>query len=172
MILASEESHFSYGSINLAWLSLVSGCIDVLSFIELKDLFASAMTGNTALLALAMSRGDWLAASRSLSALLAFGLGIAVGTLIYPSEHQSKRSRIRCLLVLELIFLIGCSILWSAAATLAGNKVFLNQGIGRSDQLPLSILTYVGWRLYSAAAYLSVHSPTNGHEIGRVEFLC
>jgi uncharacterized membrane protein YbjE (DUF340 family) len=141
----------------------------VLSFVELRDLFASAMTGNTALLALAMSRGDWLAASRSLSALLAFGLGVALGTVMYTS-HQSRRNGIRWLLVLELIFLIGCSILWSAAATLAGNKVFLNQGIGRSDQLRLSILTYVGWRLYSAAAYLSVHSPTNGHEIGRVEF--
>src|SRR6185312_9207655 len=116
MILASEESHASYGSVNLAWLSLVSGCIDVLSFIALKDLFASAMTGNTALLALAMSRGDWLAASRSLSALLAFGLGVAVGTLIYPSKHQSTRIGIRWLLVLELIFLTGCSILWSASS--------------------------------------------------------
>ena len=104
MILASEESHASYGGVNLAWLSLASGCIDVLSFIELKDLFASAMTGNSALLALAMSRGDWLAASRSLSALLAFALGVAVGTLIYPPEHQSTRSATRWLLVLELIF--------------------------------------------------------------------
>ena len=62
MILASEESHASYGGVNLAWLSLASGCIDVLSFIELKDLFASAMTGNSALLALAMSK--WGLASR------------------------------------------------------------------------------------------------------------
>ena len=116
MILASEESHVSYGSVNLAWLSLVSGCIDVLSFIELKDLFASAMTGNSALLALAMSRGDWLAASRSLSALLAFALGVALATLIYPPEHQSTRSATRWLLVLELIFLIGCSILWGASS--------------------------------------------------------
>jgi uncharacterized membrane protein YoaK (UPF0700 family) len=108
--------HVSDGRVNLACLSLVSGCIDVLSFVELRDLFASAMTGNTALLALAMSRGDWLAASRSLSALLAFGLGVALGTLMYPSKHQSTRSGIRWLLVLELIFLTGCSILWSASS--------------------------------------------------------
>jgi uncharacterized membrane protein YoaK (UPF0700 family) len=116
MILASEESHVSDGSVSLACLSLVSGCIDVLSFVELKDLFASAMTGNTALFALAMSRGDWLAASRSLSALLAFGLGVALGTLMYTSKHQSTRIGIRWLLVLELIFLTGCSILWSASS--------------------------------------------------------
>jgi uncharacterized membrane protein YoaK (UPF0700 family) len=116
MILASEESHVSNGIVNLACLSLVSGCIDVLSFVELKDLFASAMTGNTALLALATSRGDWLAASRSLSALLAFGLGVALGTVMHTSKHQSTRSGIRWLLVLELIFLAGCSILWSASS--------------------------------------------------------
>jgi len=116
MILASEESHINDGSVSLACLSLVSGCIDVLSFVELRDLFASAMTGNTALLALAMSRGDWLAASRSLSALFAFGLGVALGTLMYPSKHQSTRSGIRWLLVLELVFLTGCSILWSASS--------------------------------------------------------
>jgi uncharacterized membrane protein YoaK (UPF0700 family) len=114
MILASEEGHVSYGLIKLACLSLVSGCIDVLSFVELRDLFASAMTGNTALLALATSRGDWLAASRSLSALLAFALGVALGTVV--AWHQRARSRIRWLLVLELVFLAGCSVLWSASS--------------------------------------------------------
>jgi uncharacterized membrane protein YoaK (UPF0700 family) len=114
MILASEEGHVSYGLIKLACLSLVSGCIDVLSFVELRDLFASAMTGNTALLALATSRGDWLAASRSLSALLAFALGVAFGTVV--AWHQRARSRIRWLLVLELVFLAGCSVLWSASS--------------------------------------------------------
>jgi len=62
---------------------------------ELRDLFASAMTGNTALLALAASRGDWLAASRSLSALLSFGIR---------------------LLALELVFLVGGSVLWRSLA--------------------------------------------------------
>jgi uncharacterized membrane protein YoaK (UPF0700 family) len=114
MILASEESHINDGSVSLACLSLVSGCIDVLSFVELRDLFASAMTGNTALLALATSRGDWLAASRSLSALLAFALGVAFGTVV--AWHQRARSRIRWLLVLELVFLAGCSVLWSASS--------------------------------------------------------
>jgi uncharacterized membrane protein YoaK (UPF0700 family) len=114
MILAFEEGRVSYGLIKLACLSLVSGCIDVLSFVELRDLFASAMTGNTALLALAASRGDWLAASRSLSALLAFALGVALGTVV--AWHQRPRSRIRWLLVLELVFLAGCSVLWSASS--------------------------------------------------------
>jgi len=115
MTRASEKSHVGYGNVDLAWLSLVSGCVDVLSFVKLGDLFASAMTGNAALLALATSRGDWLAASRSLSALLAFALGVALATVISTSWHQGARGGLRRLLVLELIFLGGCSVLWSAS---------------------------------------------------------
>ena len=59
MILFSKQSLVGYGDVYLACLSLVSGCVDVLSFVELRDLFASAMTGNTALLAVAISRGEW-----------------------------------------------------------------------------------------------------------------
>ena len=91
MILFSKQSLVGYGDVDLACLSLVSGCVDVLSFVELRDLFASAMTGNTALLALATSRGDWLAASRSLSALLAFGLGVALATVMNTPCHWSAR---------------------------------------------------------------------------------
>jgi uncharacterized membrane protein YoaK (UPF0700 family) len=116
MTIASEESPVGYGNIDLACLSLVSGCVDVLSFVELRDLFASAMTGNTALLALATSRGEWLAASRSLSALVAFGLGVALATVMYAPSHQSARSATNRLLMLELVFLAGCSVLWSASS--------------------------------------------------------
>jgi uncharacterized membrane protein YoaK (UPF0700 family) len=115
MVFASEQGHLGYGNIVLASLSFASGCIDVLSFAKLRDLFASAMTGNTALLALATSRCDWLAASRSLSALLAFALGVALATVMYTSWHQSAHSGIRRLLILELIFLGGSSVLWSAS---------------------------------------------------------
>jgi uncharacterized membrane protein YoaK (UPF0700 family) len=116
MILVSKQSLVGYGDVDLACLSLVSGCVDVLSFVELRDLFASAMTGNTALLALATSRGDWLAASRSLSALLAFGLGVALATVMNTPCHRSARGATRRLLVLELVFLVGCAVVWSASS--------------------------------------------------------
>jgi Protein of unknown function (DUF1275) len=41
-------------ALGLAWLSFASGCTDVLSFLELGDVFTSAMIGNTALLARGM----------------------------------------------------------------------------------------------------------------------
>src|SRR6476620_3487091 len=41
-----------------------------------------------------------------------------------------------------------------AAATPDCGQTAANQSIGRSNQLPSSIPTYVGWRLCSAAAYL------------------
>src|SRR5271154_6702910 len=80
--ITPARAHISYGDLGLAWLSLASGCTDVLTFLKLGDLFASAMTGNMALLALAIGRGQMLAASRSFTALLGFTLGAALATLI------------------------------------------------------------------------------------------
>ncbi len=64
MKLASEESHAGYKNLGLTWLSLGSGCTDVLSFLKLGDVFTSPMTGNTALLAIAIGRA-WGAEARS-----------------------------------------------------------------------------------------------------------
>ncbi len=113
----SEESHAGYENLGLAWLSLAAGCTDVLSFLKLGDLFTSAMTGNTALLAIAIGRGQVLAASRSLTALLGFTLGVALATVVYASWHaqQDARRGLRRLLLLELVFLGGCAALWSAS---------------------------------------------------------
>lgn len=117
MKLTSEARRFGYENLGLASLSLASGCTDVLSFLKLGDLFTSAMTGNTALLAIAIGRGQLLAASRSLCALLGFTLGVALATVIYAPWHaqQNARRGLKRLLLLELVFLGGCAALWSAS---------------------------------------------------------
>ena len=103
-------------SLSLMWLSLGAGCTDVLSFLKLGDVFTSAMTGNTALLAIAIGRGTFPAASRSLCALVAFALGVALATLVYApwGTGQNGRRAFRRLLLVELLFLSGCAALWSA----------------------------------------------------------
>src|ERR671918_41811 len=72
-----DTSHLS-----LVFLSLASGCTDVLSFLRLGNVFTSAMTGNTALLAIALGQGQLFAAMRSLMALIGFIIGIAVATAL------------------------------------------------------------------------------------------
>jgi uncharacterized membrane protein YoaK (UPF0700 family) len=109
--------HIAYEELGLASLSLASGCTDVLSFLKLGDLFTSAMTGNTALFAIAVGRGQMLVASRGLTALLGFMLGAALATVIYAPgrAEQNARRRLRHLLLLETVFLGGCAALWSVS---------------------------------------------------------
>jgi uncharacterized membrane protein YoaK (UPF0700 family) len=101
----------------LASLSLGAGCTDVLTFLALGDLFTSAMTGNTALIAISVGRGDLLAASRSLSALIGFVCGVALATVLgsvwqMPPDTRRVVSR---LLGFELVILVACSALWAAS---------------------------------------------------------
>jgi uncharacterized membrane protein YoaK (UPF0700 family) len=63
----------------LAALTLGSGVTDVAAFLTLGDVFTSAMTGNTALLGIALSQGRILSATHSFSALLGFAVGASLG---------------------------------------------------------------------------------------------
>jgi uncharacterized membrane protein YoaK (UPF0700 family) len=103
--------------LGLALLSFASGATDVLAFMKLGHLFTSAMTGNTALLAIALGQGHVAAAGRSVTALLGFALGVALATVVdarraQPSGPPIDPSR---LLLLELLFLVSCTALWNAS---------------------------------------------------------
>jgi uncharacterized membrane protein YoaK (UPF0700 family) len=116
-VAGSGAGAIGRASLGLAWLSLASGCTDVLSFLKLGDLFASAMTGNSALLAIALARGQMLPASRSLTALVGFLIGASLATLVRlrGREQQSATRRLRSLLLMEIVLLAGCAALWSAS---------------------------------------------------------
>jgi uncharacterized membrane protein YoaK (UPF0700 family) len=122
MKLRPDQRHISYDNAALAWLSLAAGCTDVLAFLRLGDLFTSAMTGNVALLAIAIGRGQLLTASRSVTALLGFALGVVLAAALNASGRAlpDVRGGVRRLLLLELIFLLGGAALWSARAELVG----------------------------------------------------
>jgi uncharacterized membrane protein YoaK (UPF0700 family) len=99
------------GIIDLALtaLALASGVTDVTAFLTLGDVFTSAMTGNTALLGIALSQGRVLSATHSFSALLGFTLGASLATAIYLPKTRNKvgdLSVIRPLLLVE-IFCLG-----------------------------------------------------------------
>lgn len=99
----------------LAALSLGAGCADVVSFLKLGYLFTSAMTGNTALLAIALGRGDLVAAAGSLTALVGFGLGVALASVVrqHLGSSAPEPGNLRRLLIVELVFLTGCAVLWN-----------------------------------------------------------
>ncbi len=105
--------------IGLALLALASGSTDVTSFLKLGTVFTSAMTGNTALLGIAIAHGSMVAALQSLSALLGFILGAATATAICDLRGEKMPSVLRSLLLLETLCLGGFAATW----TLVGHPV-------------------------------------------------
>jgi uncharacterized membrane protein YoaK (UPF0700 family) len=114
MMNITTDRQVSHEALGLACLSLASGCTDVLTFLNLGDVFTSAMTGNTALLAIAIGRGQMLAASRSSTAVLGFMLGVALAAAMGGLWHDGRRA-LRFLLLFEIVCLGGCAALWSAS---------------------------------------------------------
>jgi len=114
-MISAEGKSIGHPAVVLACLSLASGCTDVLTFAKLGEVFTSAMTGNTALLGIAIGRGQMLAASRSLTALFGFVAGAAAAALIYNLARTETRigAGLRRLLAIEIICLFAGTVLWS-----------------------------------------------------------
>ncbi|QXX74429.1 YoaK family protein [Methylovirgula sp. HY1] len=118
-MISAEGRSIGHPAFVLACLSLASGCTDVLTFLKLGEVFTSAMTGNTALLGIALSHGKMLAASRSLTALFGFMVGAGLAAVIYNLVQASgpkAGTGLRWLLGLELVCLGGCTALWSVSS--------------------------------------------------------
>lgn len=101
-------------SLGTALLATASGSSDVIAFLLLGNVFASAMTGNTALLGIAISEGDMLAAAKPLTPLVGFIMGATFASVIYnPSDSVARKYAIlRILLLLELLCLAAFAAAW------------------------------------------------------------
>jgi uncharacterized membrane protein YoaK (UPF0700 family) len=127
MTLGSKRS-FDGLAVALLSLSAASGCTDVLSFLQFGDVFTSAMTGNTALLAIAIGQGHLLAAAHSLTALLGFALGVVLAQVLRDRNAGARDApgMLRLLLLLEIVCLGGSALLWSASrAGFIGDVVYV-----------------------------------------------
>jgi uncharacterized membrane protein YoaK (UPF0700 family) len=78
----------------IEWMLLLTafaaGSVDVISFATLGGAFASAMTGNFALLAYYVAQGDAQSAMGSIVALSGFVVGCVLGVLLRRSRAQSQ----------------------------------------------------------------------------------
>jgi len=76
----SPKDSVDTGDAGLALLGFASGVMDALAFFNLGEVFPSAMTGNTALLGLALGQGNMIAASRPFIAFAGFLAGAAAAS--------------------------------------------------------------------------------------------
>lgn len=107
----------------LLLMSLGSGCIDVLGYRFLGEVFTSAMTGNAALLGSRLGAGDVATAIRNLAALGGFIGGLFVGTFML--KGGAGRLRIVLALTLQLALLLGFALLWPLHAEPPGRYLLI-----------------------------------------------
>lgn len=114
--------------LGLLFLSCASGCTDVMAFMKLGEVFTSGMTGNVALLAIAISKGHMLTAVHSLLAFAGFIFGTAMTAALYDPDPANLRRlpHVRPLFWLEIGCLAGFALLWHAADGPAEEGVAVN----------------------------------------------
>jgi len=90
MTRVPEKSSFTHIEVILLLTAFAAGAVDVISFATLGGVFASAMTGNFALLAYYVAQSDAQSAMGSVVALSGFVLGCALGVLQRRSRAQGQ----------------------------------------------------------------------------------
>ena len=85
-----DKSSFTHIEVILLLTAFAAGAVDVISFATLGGVFASAMTGNFALLAYYVAQSDAQSAMGSVVALSGFVLGCALGVLQRRSRAQGQ----------------------------------------------------------------------------------
>ena len=106
---APAPEQFDRRDLILGLLAFASSATDVIAFVKLQQVFTSAMTGNTALLGLAIGQGNLSAAIHSLVALSGYIAGVALGASVHTRNGQRD---LLFLLCVEAAFLGVFFVQW------------------------------------------------------------
>jgi uncharacterized membrane protein YoaK (UPF0700 family) len=85
-----DEIKLTHNELILLLTAFAAGAVDIISFATLGGVFASAMTGNFALLAYYVAQSDSQSAMGSVVALVGFAVGCAVGVLQRRGRAQEQ----------------------------------------------------------------------------------
>ncbi len=108
-----DHIKIDYNESMLLLTAFAAGTVDIISFATLGGVFASAMTGNFALLAYYVAQSESQAAMGSVVALTGFALGCALGVL--QRRGHAREQVLNVLIVSEagLLLLFALYALWS-----------------------------------------------------------
>ncbi len=93
--------------------AFAAGTVDIISFATLGGVFASAMTGNFALLAYYVAQSDSQSAMGSVVALIGFAIGCAVGVLLRRGRAQEQALRILLVSETGLLLFFALYSMWT-----------------------------------------------------------
>jgi uncharacterized membrane protein YoaK (UPF0700 family) len=94
----------------LCLTAFAAGSVDVISFVRLGGIFASAMTGNLAFLGIYVARLSFFSAIGSATGLAGFIIGSASGHIF--TRGKSRPQSLNILLGVEFLLLLGVAFLW------------------------------------------------------------
>ena len=95
----------------LLGMTAVTGLVDAVSFLSLGHVFTANMTGNIVLLAFASTSVPQVSLARSITALLGFLAGAAVGGRIMAGASAVVQLRAAgSVFALEIVFLVGATL--------------------------------------------------------------
>jgi uncharacterized membrane protein YoaK (UPF0700 family) len=107
-----EKTSLNYIEWILLLTAFAAGSVDVISFATLGGVFASAMTGNFALLAYYVAQSDSQAAMGSVVALSGFVVGCAVGVLQRRGRAQAEALNLLLASETALLLFFALYSLW------------------------------------------------------------
>ena len=108
-----DKGSFSHIEIILMLTAFAAGAVDVISFATLGGVFASAMTGNFALLAYYVAQSDAQSAMGSVVALSGFVLGCALGVLQRRSRAQGQALSLLLMTEAGLLLFFALYAMWT-----------------------------------------------------------
>jgi len=97
----------------LVLTAFAAGTVDIISFATLGGVFASAMTGNFALLAYYVAQSESQAAMGSVVALIGFAAGCAVGVLLRRGRAQDQAINILLASEAGLLLFFALYAIWT-----------------------------------------------------------
>jgi uncharacterized membrane protein YoaK (UPF0700 family) len=102
---------------SVEWILLLTafaaGTVDIISFATLGGVFASAMTGNFALLAYYVAQSDSQSAMGSVVALVGFAFGCAIGVLLRRGRAQDQALNILLASEAGLLLFFALYAMWT-----------------------------------------------------------
>ena len=111
-----EQPRVTYIEWMLMLTAFAAGTVDIISFATLGGVFASAMTGNFALLAYYVAQSDSQAAMGSVVALIGFAVGCAVGVLLRRGRAQEQALNLLLAAEAGLLLFFALYALWTPHA--------------------------------------------------------
>lgn len=114
-------------SLFLLLLTMTSGCVDVITFLNLGQVFSAAMTGNTVLFGLAFVHTPGLSVIRYVTALCGFMLGNALAALLCSRVQRQSgwNLTLNVVLIGEFALLLTSALLMDLQSPISTNFLVL-----------------------------------------------